>query len=101
MPGALDALQLALDAAAGQGETEAWTRVQLSKAYFSVGRFAPALAQAHAARCGPSPATRSAYDALAWAEYGRGHVQAGDRARSRKRSNRIPLPQYVAMLGDL
>ena len=36
--GARSALRLALDASLGQGETEAWTRVQLSKAAFSVGQ---------------------------------------------------------------
>ena len=38
VPGAIDALKLAADAAEGQGETAAWTHVQLSKVYFSVGR---------------------------------------------------------------
>ena len=46
VPGAIDALQLAADAAEGQGETEAWTHVQLSKVYFSVGRVSDAAAQA-------------------------------------------------------
>ena len=45
VPGAIDALQLAADAAEGQGETEAWTHVQLSKVYFSVGRVSDAAAR--------------------------------------------------------
>src|SRR3954470_5373963 len=99
VPGALSAFRLALEASRGQGETEAWARVQLSKTYVSVGRIAPALAQAHAAvRAfrGYAPA----YDALAWAEYGRGRVAAAI-AAEQEAVDRIPLPQYVAMLGDL
>lgn len=99
VPGALGAFRLALDASLGQGETEAWVRVQLSKTSFSVGRLGPALAQARAAlRAFPGYAL--AYDALAWAEYGGGHVQAAI-AAEQEAVNRIPLPQYVAMLGDL
>ena len=97
--GARSALQLALDASLGQGETEAWTRVQLSKAAFSVGDIAPALAQARAA-LRAFPGYAPAYDVLAWAEYGRGHMHAAI-AAEQEAVNRIPLPQYVAMLGDL
>ena len=97
--GARSALRLALDASLGQGETEAWTRVQLSKAAFSVGSIAPALAQARAA-LRAFPGYAPAYDALAWAEYGRGHVPAAITAEQ-EAVNRIPLPQYVATLGDL
>src|SRR5580765_622138 len=97
--GARSALRLALDASLGQGETEAWTRVQLSKAAFSVGRIAPALAQARAA-LRAFPGYAPAYDALAWAEYGRGRDDAAI-AAEQEAVNRIPLPRYVAMLGDL
>ena len=97
--GARSALRLALDASLGQGETEAWTRVQLSKAAFSVGSIAPALAQARAA-LRAFPGYAPAYDALAWAEYGHGHVHAAITAEQ-EAVNRIPLPQYVATLGDL
>jgi tetratricopeptide (TPR) repeat protein len=97
--GARSALQLALDAALGEAEIEAWTRVQLSKAAFSVGRVAPARAQARAA-VRAFPGYAPAYDALAWAEYGRGRVDAAI-AAEQVAVNRIPLPQYVAMLGDL
>jgi tetratricopeptide (TPR) repeat protein len=97
--GANSALRSALDASLGQGEIEAWTRVQLSKAAFSVGQVAPALAQAHAA-VRAFPGYAPAYDALAWAEYGRGHVREAI-AAEQEAVDRIPLPQYVAMLGDL
>jgi tetratricopeptide (TPR) repeat protein len=99
VPGAFSAWRLALDASLGQGETEAWTRVQISKTAFTVGELGPALAQARAA-LRAFPGYAPAYDALAWAEYGRGHVGAA-LAAEQLAVNRIPLPQYVAMLGDL
>jgi len=97
--GARSALRSALEASLGQGEIEAWTRVQLSKAAFSVGQDGPALAQARAA-VRAFPGYAPAYDALAWAEYGRGHVQEAI-AAEHEAVDRIPLPQYVSMLGDL
>jgi tetratricopeptide (TPR) repeat protein len=99
VPGALDAMQDALEASLGQGETEAWARVQMSKIAFSVGRLGPALTQARAALAA-FPGYAPAYDALAWAEYGRGRIGAAI-AAEQEAVNRIPLPQYVAMLGDL
>ena len=99
VPGAIDALKLAADAAEGQGETAAWTHVQLSKVYFSVGRISGAAAEARAAlRAFPDYAL--AYDALAWAQFAQGHVGAAI-ASEHAAVDRIPLPQYVAMLGDL
>jgi tetratricopeptide (TPR) repeat protein len=99
VPGALSAWRLALDASLGQGETEAWTRVQISKTAFSVGRLGLALTQARAA-LRAFPGYAPAYDALAWAEYGRGDLQAAI-AAEQLAVDRIPLPQYVSMLGDL
>jgi tetratricopeptide (TPR) repeat protein len=97
--GAIDALNLAADAAAGQGESDAWTHVQLSKVYFSVGRISDAAAQARAA-LQAFPDYAPAYDALAWAQFAHGDVGAAI-ASERAAVERIPLPQYVAMLGDL
>jgi tetratricopeptide (TPR) repeat protein len=99
VPGSIDAYRQALNAALGQGETEAWTHVQLSKVYFSVGRLDAAAAQARAA-LHAFPDYALAFDALAWAQYARGDV-AGAIASEHEAVNRIPLPQYVAMLGDL
>ena len=99
VPGAIDALKLAVDAAAGQGETEAWTHVQLSKVYFSVGRTSHAAAEARSAlRAFPGYAL--GYDALAWAQFAQGRLQQAIRSEQ-SAVNRIPLPQYVSMLGDL
>jgi len=99
VPGAIDALKLAVDAAAGQGETEAWTHVQLSKVYFSVGRTSHAAAEARSAlRAFLGYAL--GYDALAWAQFAQGRLQQAIRSEQ-SAVNRIPLPQYVSMLGDL
>jgi tetratricopeptide (TPR) repeat protein len=99
VPGAFSAWRLALDASLGQGEAEAWTRVQISKTAFSVGRLGPALAQARAA-LRAFPGYAPAYDALAWAEYGQGRLHEAI-AAEQAAVDRIPLPQYVSMLGDL
>src|SRR3954464_6093677 len=99
VPGAIDALRLAADAAEGQGESDAWTHVQLSKVFFSVGRVSDAAAQARAAlRAFPDYAL--AHDSLAGAQLAHGDVAAAI-ASERAAVSRIPLPQYVAMLGDL
>jgi tetratricopeptide (TPR) repeat protein len=99
VPGAIDALKLAVNAAAGQGETEAWTHVQLSKVYFSVGRTSHAAAEARSSlRAFPGYAL--GYDALAWAQSAQGRLRQAIRSEQAA-VNRIPLPQYVAMLGDL
>jgi tetratricopeptide (TPR) repeat protein len=99
VPGAISAMKLALDASAGQGESEAWTHVQLAKIYFSVGRLAAARAEdlqaLHA-----FPGYAYALDALARVEAARGRYGAAI-AREQEAVNRIPLPQYVSMLGDL
>jgi tetratricopeptide (TPR) repeat protein len=99
VPGAIRAEKLALDASLGQGETEAWTRVQLSKLYFSVGRIGPAAVQARAA-LQAFPQYALAYDALAWAQFAQGNLKAAT-ATEHAAVDRIPLPQYVSILGDL
>jgi tetratricopeptide (TPR) repeat protein len=97
--GAVAAMRLAADAAQGQGETEAWTHVQLGLIYLSVGRYQAAATEDRQALY-VFPDYALALDALARAEAGLGrysdalhHEQAA--------VNRIPLPQYVATLGDL
>jgi tetratricopeptide (TPR) repeat protein len=99
VPGAVAALKLAVDAAEGQGETEAWTHVQLGKLYFSGGRISKAAAEARAA-LRAFPGYAPGRDALAWARFAQGRTQAAIRSEQAA-VNRIPLPQYVAMLGDL
>jgi len=99
VPGAIDAMKLAVDAADGQGEADAWTHVQLGLIYLSVGRFADAAAQDRQALW-VFPDYAYALDALARAEAGLGHYQSAIRLEQQA-VNRIPLPQYVSTLGDL
>ena len=49
VPEAIETMKLAVQAAAGQGEPEAWTRFQLGKLYWSIGRVAAAERQDRAA----------------------------------------------------
>lgn len=97
--GAAAAFRLALGAAQGQPEPEAWTRVQFGKLLFSRGRVAQAAAQyreALAVLAGYAPAL----DALALAEWAQGRT-ARAIALARRAVDTTPLPQYVAQLGDL
>jgi tetratricopeptide (TPR) repeat protein len=93
------AFRLALDAAQGQPEPAAWTRVQFGKLLFSRGRVTSAAAQYRAALA-VFPGYAPALDALALAEWARGRT-ARALALERRAVNTIPLPQYVAQLGDL
>jgi tetratricopeptide (TPR) repeat protein len=99
VPGAITAMKQALDPAAGQGEAEAWTHVQLGKIYWNVGRIAAAGAQDRdALRVFPGYAL--ALDGLARVQAAQGHNRAAI-VTEQEAVNRIPLPQYVSMLGDL
>src|SRR5436190_770196 len=99
VPGAISAMQLAADAAQGQGEAEAWTHVQLGLIYLSVGRYRAAATEDRQALY-VFPDYALALDALARAEAGLGRY--GEALRYEQEAvNRIPLPQYVATLGDL
>jgi tetratricopeptide (TPR) repeat protein len=97
--GAIDAMQLAVDAAAGQGEPEAWTRVQLGKLYWSIGKLRPAAAEYRSA-LRAFPGYPHALDALSRVEAARGLVRRAI-ALEQRAVDVNPLPQYVAQLGDL
>ena len=92
-------MKLALDAAQGQGEPEAWTHFQLGKLYWSIGRVAAAERQDRAA-LRVFPGYHYALDALARIEAAKGHNRAAI-ALQQQAVDTIPLPQYVAQLGDL
>ena len=97
--GAIGAMELALDAAAGRPEAYAWTSVELGKLHWSVGRAARAASYyrlALAARPGYAPAL----DALARFEAARGRLGRAV-ALQRRAVEAVPLPGYVAQLGDL
>src|SRR5204863_7115731 len=74
VPGAIRAMKLAIDAAAGQGEAGAWTHVQLGLIYLSVGKFTAAATQDRQALW-IFPDYAYALDALARAEAGLGHYR--------------------------
>ena len=99
VPGAIQAMELAVEAATGQGEAEAWTRVQLGKIYWSVGRLGPAASEYRIA-LRVFPGYPYALDALGRVAAARGYIRRAI-ALEQKAVDMIPLPQYVGQLGDL
>lgn len=97
--GAVSAMRLALDAAVDQPEALAWTRVQLGKLYWSRGRLASAERHYRSALAA-YPGYVYALDALAQVEAARGRYGRAI-ALERRAVAAIPLPQFVATLGDL
>jgi tetratricopeptide (TPR) repeat protein len=95
----IGAMRLALQAATGLREPEAWTRVQLGKLHFSRGALGAADAQYRAALA-VFPGYAPALDGRALAAWARERTRAAI-ALEQQAVNAIPLPQYVAQLGDL
>jgi tetratricopeptide (TPR) repeat protein len=97
--GAIEALELAVAAARPQPEPTAWTRVQLGKLYFALGRLDEAARQYRAALA-ILPGYVYGLDALAQVEAAEGRLS---RAIELERAavERIPLPQFAGALGDL
>jgi tetratricopeptide (TPR) repeat protein len=97
--GAIEAMRLAVDAAAGESESVAWAHTQLGKLLWSHGRPAAAEREYRAAL-----SVRRGYvyalDALALVEAAQGRA---DRAiqLARRAAEAMPLPQFVGTLGDL
>jgi tetratricopeptide (TPR) repeat protein len=96
---ALRAMRLAVDAAGPRGEPAAWTRVQLGKLLFSLGRVEPAATQFRIALAA-FPGYVHALDALAHAEAARGRI-ARAISLERRAVEQNPFPQFVGSLGDL
>ena len=96
---AVRAMKLAVDAATDTTEPNAWTHVQLGKLYFSHGRYGAARRELRFA-LRVFPGYPYALDALAQDEAALGRL---DRAVTleRQAASAVPLPQYVAFLGDL
>ena len=99
IPGAAQAMRYAVDAAAGEPEALAWSKTQLGKLYWSHGRIGDA-ERAYRAALEVRPSYASALDALAQVEAARGQL-APALQLSRRASEILPLPQYVANYGDL
>jgi tetratricopeptide (TPR) repeat protein len=97
--GAIEAMQMAVDAATSEREPTAWTHWQLGKLYWTAGRLDAAEHQYRAALAA-FPGYVYALDALAQVETARGHTaKAID--LERQAVNQVPLPQFAAQLGDL
>src|SRR5438105_11198444 len=96
---AIAAMKLALDAAIGQPEPTAWTHVQLGKLYWSRGQVEAAGREFRAALAA-FPGYVYGLDALAQVEWAQGR-RADAIALERRAAETIPLPQFVAPLGDM
>jgi tetratricopeptide (TPR) repeat protein len=97
--GAQEAMRLALDAAIGQPEALAWTHVQLGKLLLGHGKTSAAEREFRDALLG-FPGYVYAYDQLALVASARGRLRRAI-ALERRAAEVVPLPQFVATLGDL
>jgi tetratricopeptide (TPR) repeat protein len=96
---AVRAMTLAIDAATDTTEPNAWTHVQLGKLYFNHGQYAAARRESRFA-LRVFPGYPYALDALAQDEAALGRLDVAI-ALERQAVAAIPLPQYVAFLGDI
>lgn len=99
VPGAIEAMELAVDASTGAQEPMAWTRVQLGRLHWSHGDVAAAEA-AYREALDVLPGYVYALGALAEVEHARGD-DAGAIALAEQALAGVPLPQFVSLLGDL
>jgi tetratricopeptide (TPR) repeat protein len=97
--GAIRTMRLAVDAATDTAEPQAWAHVQLGKLYFNHGRFRAAERELRTANA-IFPSYAYGLDAQALDEAALGHTRRAI-ALERVAVDLIPLPQYVAALGDL
>jgi tetratricopeptide (TPR) repeat protein len=97
--GAISAMRLAQTAGIGEPEALAWTAVQLGKLYWAHG-FVDRAARQFRSALASFPGYVYAYDALAQVEAARGHLRTAI-AFEQRAVDGIPLPQFVATLGDL
>ena len=97
--GAITAMRLALDAAAGAPEPTAWTHVELAKLELGAGRVERAAAHVRAA-IAIFPGYVFALEQQARIEAARGRLDRAVRV-ARRAATAVPLPQFVSLLGDL
>ncbi len=97
--GAIAAMELALDAAGGQPEATAWSHVEIGKLELGRGRFETAERRFRAALA-IDPGYVYAFEQMARVEAAQGRLTPAI-AYARRASDAIPLPQFVALLGDL
>jgi tetratricopeptide (TPR) repeat protein len=96
---ALVAMTLAVEAAGGQPEARAWSRVELGKLLFRLGRV-DAAARSHRAALLDFPGYLPALDGLARAEAARGRPTEA-LALARRAAAAMPLPQYLGTVAEL
>ena len=97
--GALVAMRLALDAAAGQPEPTAWALVEVAKLELGLGRVEPAGRDARAALA-VFPGYPAARIELARIEAARGRIGRAV-AEARRAAEAVPTSQAVSLLADL
>jgi tetratricopeptide (TPR) repeat protein len=97
--GAISAMTLALDAAGGVPEPTAWAHVELAKLALGDGRVDAAADHGRAALA-IFPGYVLALEQQARIEAARGNLGAAV-ATARRAATAVPLPQFVALLGDL
>ena len=89
-----------VDAAVGQPEALAWSQTQLGKLFWSHGRVARLRSRHYRIALAVRPGYVYALDALAQVEAAQGRLRRAV-ALERRATETIPLPQFVATLGDL
>jgi tetratricopeptide (TPR) repeat protein len=99
LAGAQSAMRLALDASIGQPEARAWTLWQLGRMRWAVGDLRGSRAE-YESSLRTFPGYVYALDALAQVEWAEGR-RANAIALERRAADTIPLPQFVAALGDM
>jgi tetratricopeptide (TPR) repeat protein len=92
-------MRLAVQAASGRPESEAWARVELGKLLFGGGGF-DAAARSHRRALAVFPGYPYALDALARVEAARGRTPRA-LALSRRATEAVPLPQFAATRAEL
>jgi tetratricopeptide (TPR) repeat protein len=97
--GAVSAMKLAVNSAIGQQEPTAWTHVQLGKLYWNHGGLGPAEREFRDA-LSAFPGYVYALDLLAQVQAAHGRIRSAI-SLEQQASDTIPLPQFVATLGDL
>jgi tetratricopeptide (TPR) repeat protein len=97
--GAIEAMQMALDTAPGANEAGAWTRVQLGNLYFNGGDL-DAAEREYRRTLSLMADYAPAQAALARVDAARGDY-AGAIGLLTGVVNRLPLPEYVILLGDI
>jgi tetratricopeptide (TPR) repeat protein len=99
LEGALEAMQLAHDAAAGDPEPTAWSLVELAKIELNLGRVSDARQRARAA-LRVLPGYPSARYELARAEIAAGRLRSST-AAARRAAEAVPTSAAVGLLADL